>query len=106
MPKTAVRISVLYMFFAVLSTIINVSSQMLFIWKYIGLYSFKISILVGAGLSLLYFLEKSCIFAFTSKSFKYDKSLFVFCSATGVTTNQLFWSTEYDFHLIYSMIGF
>lgn len=103
MAKTAVEISVLYTFFAVLSTIINIGSQIFSIWVYKGPYSVEISILVGtaAGLPLRYFLEKRYIFDFTSQNLAHDGKLFIFYSAMGVITTIIFWGTEYAFHLIY-----
>lgn len=103
MAKTAVEISVLYTFFAVLSTVINIGSQILSIWVYKGPYSVEISILVGtaAGLPLRYFLEKRYIFDFTSQNLAHDGKLFIFYTAMGVITTIIFWGTEYAFHLIY-----
>ena len=103
MTKTATRIAVLYTLFAVLSTAINIGSQMLSIWVYKGPFSVEISILVGTamGLPLRYFLEKRYIFNFTSKNLVHDGKLFVFYSAMGVITTLIFWGTEYAFHLIY-----
>ena len=103
MTLTAVRIAVLYTAFAVLSTVINIGSQMLSIWAFKGPYSVEISILVGtaAGLPLRYFLEKRYIFNFKSRNLKHDGKLFVFYSAMGVITTLMFWGTEYAFHLIY-----
>ncbi len=103
MALTALRIAVLYTLFAVLSTVINIASQILSILAYKGPYSVEVSILVGtaAGLPLRYFLEKNYIFNFTSQNLKHDGKLFVFYSAMGVITTLIFWGTEYAFHLIY-----
>ena len=105
MALTAVRIAVLYTLFAVLSTVINIGSQMLSIWAFKGPYSVEISILVGtaAGLPLRYFLEKRYIFNFKSQNLKHDGKLFVFYSSMGVITILIFWGTEYAFHLIYDV---
>jgi len=104
MIKTVTKIAVLYTLFAVLSTVINIGSQMLSIWIYKGPLSVEISILVGTamGLPLRYFLEKRYIFNFTSKNLVHDGKLFVFYSAMGVITTLIFWGTEYAFHLIYN----
>jgi len=93
----------LYTLFAVLSTVINIGSQMLSILVYNGYYFVEVSILVGtgAGLPLRYFLEKRYIFNFKSQSLAHDGKLFVFYSAMGVVTTFIFWGTEYAFHLIY-----
>ena len=103
MTKTATKIAILYTLFAVVSTAINIGSQMLSIWVYEGPFSVEISILVGTamGLPLRYFLEKRYIFNFTSKNLVHDGKLFIFYSAMGVITTLIFWSTEYAFHLIY-----
>ena len=103
MTKEATIIAILYTLFAVLSTAINISSQMLSIWIYSGPLSVEISILIGTamGLPLRYFLEKKYIFNFTSKCLMHDGKLFVFYSAMGVITTLIFWGTEYAFHLIY-----
>jgi len=103
MTKTATKIAVLYTLFAVLSTAINIGSQILSIWIYKGPLSVEISILVGTvmGLPLRYFLEKRYIFNFTSKNLVHDGKLFVFYSAMGVITTLIFWGTEYTVHLIY-----
>lgn len=103
MALTAVRIAVLYTLFAVLSTVINIGSQMLSIWAFKGPYSVEISILVGtaAGLPLRYFLEKRYIFNFKSQNLKHDGKLFVFYSAMGIITTLMFWGIEYAFYIIY-----
>ena len=103
MTKTATKIAILYTLFAVVSTAINIGSQMLSIWVYEGPFSVEISILFGTvmGLPLRYFLEKRYIFNFTSKNLVHDGKLFVFYSAMGVITTLIFWGTEYAFHLIY-----
>jgi len=103
MTKTATKIAVLYTLFAVVSTAINIGSQMVSIWIYKGPFSVEISILVGTvmGLPLRYFLEKRYIFNFTSKNIVHDGKLFIFYSVMGVITTLIFWGTEYAFHLIY-----
>lgn len=103
MEPTAAKIAMLYTLFAVLSTVINIGSQMLSILVYNGYYFVEVSILVGtgAGLPLRYFLEKRYIFNFKSQSLAHDGKLFVFYSAMGVVTTFIFWGTEYAFHLIY-----
>lgn len=104
MTKKAARIAVLYSFFAVISTVINIGSQILSIWLYKGQFYVEISILVGTamGLPLRYFLEKRYIFDFKTKSLAHDGKLFVIYTAMGIITTLIFWGTEYAFHLIYN----
>ena len=103
MSKTATKIAILYTLFALISTAINIGSQMLSIWIYKGPLSVEISILVGTtmGLPPRYFLEKRYIFNFISKNLVHDGKLFVLYSTMGVITTLIFWGTEYAFHLIY-----
>ena len=104
MTKTVAKVAVLYTLFAMLSTAINIGSQMVSIWAYKGPLYIEISILVGTamGLPLRYFLEKRYIFAFTSRNLAHDGKLFIFYSAMGVITTLIFWSTEYAFYIIYN----
>ena len=103
MKKTVTNIAVLYTLFAVVSTAINIGSQMVSIWVYKGPFTVEVSIFIGTamGMPLRYFLEKRYIFNFTSKSLVHDGKLFIFYSAMGVITTLIFWGTEYAFHLIY-----
>jgi putative flippase GtrA len=103
MLTTAKKIAVLYTLFAVLSTAINIGSQMLSIWIYKGPLSVEVSILVGTGmgLPLRYYLEKRYIFNFTSKNLVHDGKLVVLYIAMGFITTLVFWGTEYAFYLIY-----
>lgn len=103
MMTTATKIAALYTLFALVSTVINIWSQMLSISVYGGSFSVEISILVGTamGLPLRYTLEKKYIFDFRSKSLVHDGKLFISYSAMGVITTLIFWATEYAFHLIY-----
>lgn len=103
MTKPALTIVVLYTFFASLSTVINIGTQMLSMWLYDGLYAIEISILAGtaAGLPLRYLLEKRYIFSFKSDNIRHDGKLFALYSFMGVFTTAIFWLTEYSFHLIF-----
>ena len=105
MPLTAIKIAVPYTLFVVISTVINISSQMLSIWLYKGPYSVEFSILIGTtvGLPLCYILEKRYIFNSTSQNLLHIGKLFVFYSAMGVITTPIFWGTEYALHLIYDL---
>jgi len=101
--KIAVRIALLYTFVAVISTAINIVSQIISIWIYKGPYSVEISILIGTfmGLPLRYLLEKRYIFQFTPKNLAHDGKLFIVYSTMSVITTLIFWGIEYAFHLIY-----
>ena len=103
MKKVRVKIAVLYTLFALISIVINIVTQIIFIMKYTDSYAVEISILVGtlAGLPLRYFLEKHYIFFFESRNIKQDGQTFARYSFMGAITTAIFWATEYAFHLIY-----
>ena len=104
MSKSATKVAVLYGLLAGLSTVVNISSQMLSMLIYSGIYAVEILIFIGtlAGLPLRYFLEKRYIFSFQSKNIKHDGQLFILYSSMGVFTIVIFWGTEYAFHLIFT----
>lgn len=99
------KIGLLYTLFAIVSTILNISFQMVSIWAYKGSFYIEISILVGtvAGLPLRYLLEKRYIFNFISKNLAHDGKLFFVYTIIGIITTLIFWGTEYVFHLIYDI---
>lgn len=103
MAKRAVNIALLYTLFAVLSTVVNIGSQVLSVWLYKGIYFVEISIFVGTvtGLPLRYYLEKRYIFAFTCNNLAYEGKVFIFYSTMAVVTTLIFWGTEYAFYLIF-----
>ena len=101
--KRPLSIAALYTLFALFSTLINISTQILSVLVYSGPYSVEISILLGtaAGLPLRYLLEKRYIFAFKCKNLGHDGQLFILYSFMGVFTTIIFWSVEYAFHLLF-----
>ena len=103
MPKTRMNIAVLYSLFAVFSTAMNISFQMLSIWLCSGLYAVEVSILVGiaVGLPLRYLLSKRYIFVFNCSDFAHDGRLFVLYNFMSVFTTAIFWGVEYAYHLIF-----
>lgn len=101
MAKSALAIAVLYSLFALLSTSLNIGSQMISMWLYTGQFAVEISILIGTavGLPLRYLLEKRFIFAFQSRDMTHDGQLFFLYSFMGLFTTAIFWGVEYGFHL-------
>jgi len=103
MTERTYRIAFLYCLFAMLSIVINIGTQIILIWVYVGPFAVELSILVGtiAGLPLRYYLEKIYIFNFSSKNISHDSQLFIIYSSMGLITTAIFWGTEYAFYLIY-----
>ena len=101
--KSIFRIAVLYAVFAAFATVVNIGSQALVIWLYLGPYAVPLSILVGtaAGLPVKYVLEKRHIFSFECDNLAHDGKMFALYSFLGVFTTALFWGIEYAFHHIF-----
>ena len=104
MHKTPLTIALVYIILAILSTLINIGTQIISIWAYKGLYSVEISMLAGTatGLPLRYALEKRYIFFFKSENVSHDGRLFALYSFMSIFTTAIFWVTEYTFHLIFA----
>jgi putative flippase GtrA len=103
MTKSSSKLVTLYILFAGLSTLLNITSQIVSMSIYKGTYAIEISILVGTlfGLPLRYFLEKRYIFSFKSKNLSHDGQLFILYSLMGVFTTVIFWGSEYVFHKLF-----
>ena len=103
MTRTSTEVALLYITFALFSTIVNIGAQIVTTWLYEGPFYVEISILVGTavGLPLRYVLEKRYVFVYTSKNVVHDGQLFVVYSGMGVITTLVFWGVEYAFHLVY-----
>jgi putative flippase GtrA len=101
--NSSLRILVLYLLFASLSTLINIGTQMLSLVLYRGKFDIEISIFAGtlAGLPIRYYLEKKYIFQFISKNIVHDGRLFILYIFMAFFTTMIFWATEYSFHLIF-----
>ncbi len=101
--KAVARIALLYAAFAVLATVVNLSTQALVIWGYPGAYAIELSVLAGtaAGLPVKYVLEKRHIFGFESENLAHDGKLFFMYSFLGVFTTGLFWGIEFAFQAVF-----
>lgn len=92
-----------YSFFALITTIANLGSQMISVACYKGPYSIPVSIFIGTliGLLMKYILDKRYIFKAQTKNLAHDGYLFVLYSAMGLITTAIFWGVEYGFHMAF-----
>lgn len=93
-----------YSFFALITTIANLGSQMLSVAFYKGPYSIPLSIFIGTGVGLLmkYILDKRYIFMAKTKNIAHDGYLFVLYTSMGLITTALFWGVEYGFQWLFA----
>jgi putative flippase GtrA len=90
-----------YIFFAILSTIINLTFQYISFFAYSGFLAIYVAMFNGtlSGLILKYILDKKYIFYHKPKSKKDDGKKFLLYSLMGVFTTFIFWGFEiwFDF---------
>ena len=93
------RIPVLYVFFALLATIVNLVTQEITSNLFSSGYELAASMFTGtiAGLVVKYILDKKYIFNFIVDTQKKNLTTFFFYSLMGIVTTLLFWVTEYAF---------
>ena len=94
---------VLYILFAILSTMANLVFQYFSLSLYSGTFSLYIAMGIGtlAGLLLKYILDKKYIFFYNPKTKKDDGTTFFLYSIMGVFTTVIFWSFEIFFDHIF-----
>ncbi len=108
-----VRILVLYVFFAAVSTWVNLETQYGVCLLFPGHFFSQahrhngvliVSMLAGTltGLLVKYWLDRRYIFSFVPKNLLHDGSTFVLYSLMGVVTTAIFWISELGFHFLFS----
>jgi len=92
-------IAVRYIFFAVVSTLINLGLQWLSFKLYNDFLALYVAMFVGTlgGLIVKYILDKKYIFYHTPKNKKDDGKKFALYSLMGVFTTVIFWGFEVGF---------
>ncbi|MCW7974568.1 hypothetical protein BBM82_20095 [Vibrio parahaemolyticus] len=93
------KLVILYILFAILATIANLTAQEIAYQLYHGIYRLAHSMFWGTliGLVVKYVLDKRYIFNFEVKSQSQDFKTFVMYSAMGVITTLVFWASEWMF---------
>jgi putative flippase GtrA len=95
---------ILYYFFAVISSFINILFQIYSVDLYRGLYYIELSIFIGTifGLLTKYLLDKFFIFKYKAINKIQDLRIFYLYCLTGVFTTLIFWFIEYLFYFIFN----
>ena len=103
--KNKSKILFLYIFFGLISTLINLLSQWVIFTSIKHDSVFEIAVLVGTfmGLIVKYGLDKKWIFNYLSMNLKENTRTFLMYSLMGVFTTMIFWTAEY---LFYTFIKF
>lgn len=97
------RLAFIYALLAAVATIVNITTQHVFLDIYSDKYAIQASVLCGtmAGLAIKYLLDKNYIFNFKTKSTAHNTKTFVLYSTMGVITTAIFWIFEFIFHIIF-----
>jgi len=107
------KITIKYILFAVLATMINIGSQYLSFnllsstIENINIFTFKIDLyiamIIGTFLGLLtkYILDKKYIFFYETKNNNENIKLFILYSTMGILTTGIFWVSELCFNYFF-----
>ena len=97
------NIAIRYSLFAVVSIIVNITTQDLLIRIYSSEFAVVLSVLAGTATGLVskFLLDKHYIFYFRSKNLTHDMRLFTAYTATGIGTTLLFWACEFSFEFLF-----
>lgn len=94
---------ILYIYFAIIATIINIFSQYLVFELYENQYTIYFAIIIGTTLGLIskYIMDKVYIFKYDSANiYDYSKN-FIAYIITGIFTTLIFWSFEFSFYILF-----
>lgn len=93
-----------YSLFAILATLLNLSTQEVVVRTYDGSFAIYLAMAFGtlAGLVSKYLLDKNYIFQFITTSHREGFRKFTLYGLTGVATTAIFWGFELGFD---SLIG-
>ncbi|BEU98529.1 GtrA family protein [Acidovorax sp. DW039] len=96
------KLAFIYALLAAVATIVNITTQHVFLEIYTDKYAIQGSVLCGtmAGLVVKYLLDKNYIFNFKTKCTAHNTKTFVLYSMMGVLTTAIFWMFEFIFHKI------
>lgn len=98
------RLVMLYIVFAVLSTIVNIAAQDVSTRIYTGMGYIVLSMLVGtfAGLVVKYVLDKRYIFSYRTQNAAHNSKTFALYTSMGIVTTAIFWGTELAFEWVFN----
>ena len=105
--KKKINITILYIFFALLSTGVNLITQWFIFILFSNTFTIYIALFIGTftGLVTKYFFDKKWIFYYTPKN-RYDNFYkFILYSFMGAFTTIIFWGTEISFYYFFDFRG-
>lgn len=97
------NMAIRYIYFAVISTLVNLLFQYISFYFYNGILSLYVAMFFGtlSGLILKYILDKKYIFYHKPKNKKDDSKKFLLYSLMGVFTTFIFWGFEIGFNILF-----
>lgn len=92
-----------YIIFAIISIVVNIVCQDVFVRLYVGKFSVLFSVFIGTGAGLLvkYILDKKYTFQYKISDLSHDSKTFALYSAMGIVTTMIFWMTEFSFDYLF-----
>ncbi len=97
------KLLTLYIFFAVIATLMNILGQEISLYLWDGYFSISLSIFMGTAVGLVakYILDKKYIFEYQPSSAREDGKIFFIYSLMGLITTLIFWIFELGFEYIF-----
>lgn len=97
------NMAIRYIYFAVISTLVNLLFQYISFYFYNGFLSLYVAMFFGtlSGLVLKYILDKKYIFYHKPKNKKDDGKKFLLYSLMGIFTTFIFWGFEIGFNILF-----
>jgi putative flippase GtrA len=97
------NLTIKYVVFALIATVVNIGTQDFVIRNYIGAFDIHISVFVGTGVGLIvkYILDKRYIFRFRARDAAQGGKTFVLYTVMGLATTVIFWGFEFGFDHIF-----
>ena len=98
------KLPILYVIFALVATVVNLSTQEIVYQRYIYSYPLAVSIFFGTltGLMIKYVLDKKYIFNYQTQTKIQNGQTFALYCFMGLATTVIFWATEFAFDAWFS----
>ena len=104
---STLKITLLYVAFAVVAIAVNIGTQYLVVRTYSGPLRLAVSLIVGtgAGLVVKYVLDKRYIFNQELHALSEEARTFYLYTLMGVATTAIFWSLEFTFDRVFDSLS-
>ncbi|WOE31303.1 MULTISPECIES: GtrA family protein [unclassified Acinetobacter] len=99
----SIRLTVLYICFALIATLFNILAQQISTYIYDGSFYIIYAMLIGTflGLVIKYILDKTFIFQYKTRNLQHNTRLFILYLIAGILTTFIFFGAELLFYYLF-----